>query len=80
MKAAVKAYVLLKVKTGFEEKALARIENFDQVREISVVFGKYDLHLTVEMNKLENLDDFVLNSLRNVEGVSETMTLLCIEI
>ena len=52
------------------------VKKFSEVKEVIITYGEYDLILRIESNSLEDLDDFVFNKLRRVEGVAATTTLL----
>ena len=80
MKGRVKAFVLVNVRSGFEESALNQVRSLVEVDTVDVIFGKYDLHMTVYFDSLVELDEFVMGTLRAVEGVHQTTTLLSIEI
>ena len=80
MKGRVKAFVLVNVRSGFEESALNQVKSLVEVDTVDVIFGKYDLHMTVYFDSLVELDEFVMGTLRGIEGVHQTTTLLSIEI
>ena len=75
----VKAFVLINVRSGFEESSLERIKQLEQVASMDAIFGKYDFHIVVYFEPLKDLDDFVMNTLRGIEGVYQTTTLLSVE-
>ena len=76
----MKAFVLVNVRSGFEETALNQVKSLVEVDTVDVIFGKYDLHMTVYFDSLVELDEFVMGTLRSIEGVHQTTTLLSIEI
>ena len=72
--------MLVNVRSGFEESALNHVKALVEVDTVDVIFGKYDLHMTVYFDSLVELDEFVMGTLRSIEGVHQTTTLLSIEI
>ena len=79
VKGRVKAFVLVNLVSGHEESSLGIVRNMPEVDSVDVIFGKYDLHITVYFDSLADLDNFVMGKLRTVEGVYQTTTLLSVE-
>jgi len=72
----LKAYLLIICEVGLErsiEEAIRKIEN---VTNVDVVYGEYDLIVTVQVNDIKQLDG-VVTQIRRIKGVLRTMTLLC---
>ncbi|RLI05777.1 Lrp/AsnC family transcriptional regulator [Candidatus Bathyarchaeota archaeon] len=74
------SYVLLKVKPGYDRKVLQELSELTQVKEAETVYGEYDLIVKVDIETLDDLDDFVFNTLRKIAGIEKTTTLLTSEI
>ena len=68
------AYILIKSATGFEKDILSKLKEFDSVENADLVYGLYDIIMKVKMNSSEELDSFIFDVLRVMEGVVETMT------
>jgi DNA-binding Lrp family transcriptional regulator len=73
----VVAFVLLASAPGQEEGIAEILEKKAQVTECHVVYGEYDIHLSVEVEDIHGLDEFI-HELRLLEGVSHTMTLIAV--
>jgi DNA-binding Lrp family transcriptional regulator len=71
------AFVLLITVPGKEEMIAESIKEKKMTKECHVVYGEYDLHVTVEVDDLHALDEF-LHELRLVEGIDHTMTLVAL--
>ncbi|MEM1557611.1 MAG: Lrp/AsnC ligand binding domain-containing protein [Thermoproteota archaeon] len=72
----LKAYLLIVCEVGLErniEEAIRKVEN---VTNVDVVYGEYDIIVTVEVNDIKQLDN-VVTEIRRIKGVLRTMTLLC---
>lgn len=73
----ITAFVLLTTAPGKEETIAETLKKNAMVRECSVVYGEYDVHLEVEAGDLHVLDEFI-SELRKMKGVSHTMTLIAV--
>ena len=74
-----KAYVLINVGSGLEDKVLEEIKKTQGVKEVYVSYGVYDLVVKVAADSAEEMKEIVTRRLRNVNGVSSTLTLTVIE-
>ncbi|MFX0168330.1 MAG: Lrp/AsnC ligand binding domain-containing protein [Candidatus Hodarchaeota archaeon] len=72
-----KAYILVKAAPGKESEVLDRVKKMKPVAEAELVYGEYDLILKTQMKLPESLDDFVFNTLRQINGVISTTTCIC---
>ena len=77
------AFILATVKYHTSEgrviskKELAqKIRNMPQVEEVHIVTGGTDIIAKVRVANIEELNTFVIDDLRNVEGVENTQTLI----
>jgi DNA-binding Lrp family transcriptional regulator len=73
----VLAFVLLNTIPGQEEKLAETLRQEKEVKECHVVYGEYDMHLTLDIEDLRVLDDFIYK-LRSLEGIEHTMTLVAV--
>ncbi|MBU7042864.1 MAG: Lrp/AsnC family transcriptional regulator [Theionarchaea archaeon] len=69
------AFILLTTTPGKEEEIATQITEKEAVKECHVVYGEYDIHLTVETSELHELDEFV-HELRLLEGIDHSITLI----
>ena len=72
----MKAYVLLSLVPGLEEKALSQIRMINGVVEVNPVFGHWDTILVIEADTLDSLSRLVVRQVRGVQGVQATETLV----
>jgi DNA-binding Lrp family transcriptional regulator len=70
------AYVLAKVEAGKDKEILSETQRSTGVIEATPTYGVYDLHIKVEFNTIEELDEFIFNKIRRIPGVRETVTLI----
>ena len=72
----MKAYVLLSLVPGLEEKAFSQIQMIPGVVEINPVFGHWDTILVIEADTLDALSRLVVRQIRGIQGVQATETLV----
>lgn len=72
----VTSYTLARVHPAMDREVYNEVKKFSEVKEVIITYGEYDLILRIESNSLEDLDDFVFNKLRRIEGVAATTTLI----
>lgn len=75
----VHAYVLINVEIGTENDVLNKLKEITGVVESWIVFGVYDIITKVEAENSEKLKEFISRSIRKIEGVRNTLTLMPIE-
>lgn len=68
--------VLVRLESGKEKSALARIREIDGVSHMSAVFGRWDLVVDVEAVDLPSLTKVVVSRMRSIPGVYSTETLI----
>lgn len=76
----MKAYVLLSLVPGLEERALSQISAISGVLEVNPVFGHWDTILIIEADTLDALSRLVVRQIRGIQGVQATETLVAGEI
>ena len=72
----ITSYTLARVLPAKDKEVYRKVKVFDEVKEVILTYGEYDLILKIESNSLEDLDHFVFNKLRTIDGIATTTTLL----
>ncbi len=72
----ITSYTLIRVLPANDKNVYETIKTFNEVKEVILTYGEYDLIIKVESDSLENLDHFIFNQLRTIVGVAATTTLL----
>ena len=72
----ISAYVLGKVEAGTERDVLNSLKNVKEMKKASLTYGTYDLCIEAQFKNMEELDNFVINVLRKINGIKETATLI----
>ncbi len=77
-----KAFVLVKVTPGHERDVMNRLMKFDEVREVHIVPGEWDIIAVVEAEKRivgssdERVYDIVLDKIGKTRHVQDTNTMV----
>ena len=68
-------FVLMTVAPALEREVYNKLSKVPEIIELHPLFGEYDLIAKIEAEDFENLGSIVVNNIRKIEGVVETMTL-----
>ena len=72
----ISSYTLIRVLPANDKRVYETAKAFDEVKDVILTYGEYDLIIKVESETLEDLDHFIFNKLRTIQGVIATTTLL----
>jgi DNA-binding Lrp family transcriptional regulator len=70
------AYVLAKIEVGQEKQALERAKKLAGVKAANLTYGAFDLHIEIQFDTMEELDEIIFEKIRKLSGVKETLTLV----
>ena len=73
-------YVLVNVEPGMEFSVFETVKEFDKVADATLLFGDYDIIIKVIAEDMSTIAAFVVENVRQVEGVLDTKTLAGAEI
>ncbi|OGR82130.1 MAG: hypothetical protein A2901_07705 [Elusimicrobia bacterium RIFCSPLOWO2_01_FULL_54_10] len=76
----VTGVVLVRLSSGKEKSALAKIKDTKGVLHVSGVYGRWDLVCDIEADDLSTMTNVVVNKIRQIPGVTSTETLVTIAI
>lgn len=71
----VKAYVVATVKRGMEHTAAQKIKSMNEVKDVLVTYGLYDIVVRIEAKSLGQLDKIVTD-IRQMAEIKQTSTLV----
>ena len=74
-----RAFVLLNVESGSEDKVLKQLKQIGLVEESYVSYGVYDLIIKVKADTMEELKEAVTYKIRKINQVRSTLTLIMME-
>ena len=69
-------FVLIKIAVGEEDTSYQTLKHIEGIESIHFVYGKYDMVLVIYERDSTKLRDIIMKSIRNVEGVIDTTTLV----
>ena len=73
------AFVLITTETGSEQEVLDELRKIDAVKESYLVFGVYDIVVKVGADTMDKLRDIVTWTVRRLDKVRSTLTMILIE-
>ena len=73
------AYVLINCDTGSEESVIDDLKSIIGVKNVSVVFGAYDIVAEVQTQTVDKLRETITIKIRKISGVRSTLTLLTVD-
>ena len=73
------AYVLLNCELGAEEEIIAKLKEFENVKEVHGTFGAYDITVKLEAETTEKLRETITQNLRKMDKIRSTLTLTVVE-
>jgi DNA-binding Lrp family transcriptional regulator len=73
------AYVLINCDLGSEEEILNSLKHMDSVKEVHGTFGAYDIIAKVQNTNRDDLRETITWSVRKLQHVRSTLTLMGIE-
>jgi DNA-binding Lrp family transcriptional regulator len=72
----VTTYTLARILPTRDKDVYDRLKKFHQIKEVIITYGEYDLIIKIEVKDLDELDQFIFNKIRVIEGISSTTTLI----
>ncbi len=75
----VSAYTLIRTKRPKLEVLIAKIKKLRFVKEVTPVYGEYDIVVNTETNSIEELNHFIYNELRKIIGLTKTTTMITLQ-
>ncbi|MBI2110473.1 Lrp/AsnC family transcriptional regulator [Candidatus Woesearchaeota archaeon] len=56
-----------------------QLKSFEEVQTVAIVTGTTDIIIQVRVNTIDVLNDFIIDKLRNVDGIDKTQTLIVLK-
>ena len=73
-------YVLVDVEPGNEYSVYEQASKLSFVSDAQILFGDHDMILKIEADSMGEIAKLVVDSVRSIEGVTNTTTLACAEL
>ncbi|MGC9148319.1 MAG: Lrp/AsnC family transcriptional regulator [Sulfolobales archaeon] len=75
----VEALVLINTEVGNESEVVEKLKSFEEVKEIYVVYGIYDILARIKTDSIDKLKDIVAGKIRKIPNVKATLTMIVVE-
>jgi len=80
----LEAYILVKIATqtdmcGYSRSVLEKIITVKGVKDAQLLFGDFDAIVHLDMPKIHDIENTVMEEIHLIEGVESTLTLLCVD-
>ena len=72
----VDAYILVKVRVGFERKVVDGLKGIKEVVDVNELYGEWDTIAKIHANAVEDLDKIISDKIRAIEGIKLTSTMI----
>ena len=73
------AYILINTEMGSEAKVTSDLNKIEEVKEVYAVYGVYDLIVRIEAETMEKLKTAISDSIRTIENVRTTLTMIAVD-
>ena len=73
------AFVLFKTQPSMERDVYFALDLHENVTELHVLYGEYDLLALVSAPDHKSLTSFLMQDFRSIDGVSDTQTLIAVD-
>jgi len=76
----VNAYTLISTEPGKTAEVFRKLKTLEGVKKVEAVAGPYDIVTRIEVDSLEKLTKSIFGDIRSIPGVTNTSTLIVVEI
>jgi DNA-binding Lrp family transcriptional regulator len=73
------AYVLINSELGKENSVIKELGNLNEISEVHLIYGVYDLIAKVEAESTEKLKEMIAFKIRRLQDIRSTLTLTVVE-
>lgn len=70
------AYILVSVIPGNERDIFDHLSDLPNIKDAHILFGEWDIILKVEAESPEQIEKFVIDDVRTMEGIELTSTMI----
>ena len=70
------AFILIQTKVGSERNVYGRLADLEEIERVYELFGEWDIIARIKVDNVGQLDGFVSETVRNIEGVTLTSTII----
>lgn len=70
-----KAYILVSSEIGTEQDLASKLDKIDEVKNVMITYGDYDIVVEAETNDAAKMDDVITSKIRKLQKIRSTITL-----
>ena len=70
-----KAYILISCEIGNENELLSQLQKIDEISNVMITYGDYDIVAEAETATAESMDDLITSKIRKFDKIRSTITL-----
>jgi DNA-binding Lrp family transcriptional regulator len=74
-----KAFLLISAELGRERDVVRELQSIQNVKEVHVTYGVYDVITKVEAESPQKLKDTITNQIRSLDYIKSTLTMVVVE-
>jgi DNA-binding Lrp family transcriptional regulator len=80
----VEAYILVKIATqqeysGFNRSVVEKLKEMEGIENVELLFGDFDAIVKLDVPKIHDCENLVIEDISTIEGIDSTVTLLCVD-
>jgi len=76
----VEAYILIKIaRSMWIQSVVDKLMAMKGVENVQLLFGDYDAIVKLNLPKIHEVENFVIEEISMITGVESTITLLCVD-
>lgn len=73
------AFVLINADLGGEEELVKELRSIENVKEVYIVYGVYDIVAKIEAESMEKVKETITWKIRRLDKVRSTLTMIVVE-
>lgn len=70
------AFLLITTRVGHERKIVEKLLEFEEIKEANILFGEYDIVAKIQTKTNSDLQAFIIDKIRVIDGVMQTSALI----
>lgn len=70
------AFLLIATKVGYEKTIIEKLLGFKEIEEANILFGEWDILAKVKTSNNREMQTFIIDKIRTVEGITQTSALI----
>jgi len=75
----MKAFMMLIVRPGTEVKVSDKLNKMEEVKDVSIVYGEFDIIAKVVVDSMDSLQEFMKSKIRKIKEIERTSTMVALK-